>query len=50
MRNVSFKQILVLFLIFLLLFGDLFRLKKKIADLVTRIDGFVSKKNKKKGI
>lgn len=49
MRNISFKQILVLLLIFFFLFGDFFNLKKKLTNLITHFNDFVLKKNKKKG-
>ncbi len=49
MRNVSFGQIFILLCICVLLFGDLFSLKKKIIYLVKELKNSLLKKNRKKG-
>ena len=49
MRNISFKQILVLILIFFFLFGDFFSLKKKLKDLLRYLNNSIFKKHRKKG-
>lgn len=48
MRNISFLQILVLFIICFLLFGDLNSLKKKLYSKVKDFQIFL-KNNKKRG-
>jgi hypothetical protein len=48
MRNISFKQIIILILIFFLLFGDFSNLKKKLTSSFKKINDFISKKNRKK--
>lgn len=50
MKNISFKQILFLFLIFLFFFGDFSLFKKKIKEFFTYIWGIIKKNNRKKGI
>jgi Sec-independent protein translocase protein TatA len=47
--RISIGQILVLFIIIFLLFGDFENLKKKITSLLRQITKFADKKNKKKG-
>lgn len=49
MRNISFKQILILVLIFFFLFGDFFSVKKKINQLVKRFkETFMDSHRKKR--
>lgn len=43
MRNINFKQILVLILIIFFLFGDFFNLKKKLNNLINYIYNFFKK-------
>jgi hypothetical protein len=48
MRNISFKQIILLVLIFFFLFGDFHNLKKKFTSYFKQLDTFIFKKNRKK--
>ena len=50
MRNISFKQIVILILIFFLLFGDFSNLKKKITYYFKQLNNFINNKNRKKRI
>lgn len=49
MRNISFSQIIVLIIICFLLFGDFFKLKKKLNNLKKQFNNSFSTKNRKKG-
>jgi Sec-independent protein translocase protein TatA len=49
MKNISFKQILLLVLIFFFLFGDFFSLKKKIKNFMKYLNTFFTNKSRKKG-
>lgn len=48
MRNISFKQIIILIIIFFLLFGDFPNLKKKLVAVFKQVKEFTLKKNRKK--
>lgn len=48
-KNINFKQIIVLILLFLFFFGDFLNLKKKIKDVAIYFNNNVFKKDKKKG-
>jgi hypothetical protein len=50
MRNLNFKQILLLILIFFFLFGDLVGLKKKIKNCYCSIISYFDNADKKNGI
>lgn len=49
MGNISFKQIVILIFIFFFLFGDFYRLKKKLDVFVKSINNLIFKKTRKKG-
>jgi Sec-independent protein translocase protein TatA len=49
MKNISFKQILLLVLIFFFLFGDFFSLKKKLKNFMKYLNTFFTNKSRKKG-
>jgi hypothetical protein len=48
MRNINFKQILVLVLIFFFLFGDFFKVKKKIKQFLKYLSNVIFGDNRKK--
>ena len=48
MRSFGFKQLLFLIFIFIFLFGDFYKLKKKIIEVYNNLIEFF-KKNRKKG-
>lgn len=50
MRNISFGQIFILFLLGFFLFGDLSNLKKNLKVIIEKYNIFNKKKNRKKGI
>ena len=50
MRFVSFKQFLLLIIVFFFLFGDFFSLKKKLNRLFIYLNNFIDKNDRKKGI
>ena len=50
MRNISLKQIIIVILVFFLLFGDFFNLKKKVTVYLNDFKNYVNKKNRKKRI
>lgn len=49
MKNISFKQIILLVIIFFFLFGDFYNLKKKLEIFIKSVNNFIFKKIKKKG-
>lgn len=49
MRNINFKQILILIVIFFLLFGDFLNIKKKLTSFAKHFNNVVFNKNRKKG-
>lgn len=49
MKNINFKQFVVLIFIFFFLFGDFNSLKKKLKVFSKYVNNFVLKKNRKKG-
>lgn len=49
MKNISIKQIIIVVLIFFFLFGDFFRVKKKLQHLLKQILTFIFKNDRKKG-
>jgi Sec-independent protein translocase protein TatA len=48
-RNISFGQILLLLLLCFLLFGDFYKLKKKLIEIGKQINNYLLKNNRKKG-
>jgi Sec-independent protein translocase protein TatA len=52
MRNISFKQLILIIIIFFFLFGDFLKLKKQILTFVKYLNNIIVSKsqNKKKGI
>ena len=49
MRNISIKQILIILIISLFLFGDFFNIKKKLQKLIKGVNHFLFTRNKKDG-
>lgn len=49
MRNIGLSQIVLLLLLCFLLFGDFFKLKKKLIDIAKQINSYLSKNSRKKG-
>ena len=49
MRNIGFGQFVVLLLLCFLLFGDLNKIKTKVAELSSAVFSFLSKNSRKKG-
>ena len=47
--RISIGQIIILFLLIFLLFGDFQEAKKKIKTTLKKINGFLKEKNRKKG-
>lgn len=51
MRNISLSQIIIVLLIFIFLFGDFKKLKKKFgSSFIKLLDEYKNFKNRKKGI